>query len=99
MTSQLPLPNFDSNTPFAEGNTLVIALQGLNDAGEAASSAATELQEQLNIDLLVERFESEDFFDYSVARPRGEFAGDGRKVIRWPGATLAGPVRGGRIYT
>lgn len=99
MTSQLPLPNFDSHTPFAAGNTLVVALQGWNDAGEAASSAATELQEQLNIDLLVERFESEDFFDYSVARPRVEFAGDGRKVIRWPGATLAGPVRGGRIYT
>lgn len=99
MTSQLPLPNFDSHAPFAAGNTLVIALQGWNDAGESASTAVQELQEQLNIDLLIERFESEDFFDYTVARPRVELAGDGRRVIRWPGATLAGPVRDGRVYT
>lgn len=99
MTSQLPLPDFDGPAAFAAGKTLVIALQGWNDAGEAASSAVAEVQEQLNIDLLVERFESEDFFDYTVARPRVEFAGDGRRVIRWPGTTLAAPVREGRIHT
>ncbi|MFD2758656.1 proteasome assembly chaperone family protein [Gulosibacter faecalis] len=99
MTSQLPLPNFDRPNAFASGNTLVVALQGWNDAGESASAAVSELQDQLDVDLLVERLEDEDYFDYTVARPRVELGGDGQRVIRWPGATIAGPVRGGRIYT
>jgi hypothetical protein len=50
------------------GATLVVAFEGWNDAGEAASTAVRALRDQLGLVPLAE-VEPEDYFDYQFNRP------------------------------
>lgn len=95
MTQAAPSPR-PSNS-FRAGNLLVVALQGWNDAGDAASNAVWELQHQLGIEMPFERIDDEDYFDYTVVRPRLEFDAEGRRRVRWPAANLTGSTIG--LYT
>ena len=86
---------------FSTDRTLLVALRGWNDAGEAASTAVTRVEEGEDLDRLVVTIDDEVYFDYAVARPRVETAADGRRVLRWPGVRIAG-ARGDveqRLYT
>ena len=84
--------------PFATGNTLVLALEGWNDAGEAASSAVEAVQDAAAATVDLVRIDDEEFFDYSVLRPRVRTGADGERELDWPGVTLSGPAEGGRVY-
>jgi hypothetical protein len=79
---------------FGTGSTLVVAFEGWNDAGEAASNAARALRDQLDLVPLVE-LEPEDYFDYQFNRPTTSLDEDGNRVLEWPGVTLYGPPDGG----
>ncbi|PZQ91645.1 MAG: carboxylate--amine ligase [Leifsonia xyli] len=76
------------------GSTLVVAFEGWNDAGEAASTAVRTLRDQLGLAQLVE-VEPEDYFDYQFNRPVTSFDEKGDRMLTWPSVTLFGPVDGG----
>ena len=73
------------------GRMLVVAFEGWNDAGEAASGAVKTLQSVLDLSPIVE-IESEDYFDYQFNRPVVANDEDGVRKIVWPSVTLFGPT-------
>jgi hypothetical protein len=75
---------------FAGGSLLVVAFEGWNDAGEAASGAARAIREQLELQPIVE-LEPEDYFDYQFNRPTVSIDEAGDRVLEWPSVTLYGP--------
>ncbi|MCP2032804.1 hypothetical protein L1277_002914 [Okibacterium sp. HSC-33S16] len=72
------------------GRLLVVAFEGWNDAGEAATGAARVLQEQLDVSSLFV-IDPELYYDYQFNRPMLASDDDGRRRITWPSATLYGP--------
>jgi hypothetical protein len=81
-----------ASTPaFPNGRLLVVAFEGWNDAGEAASSVIDTLREQSDFVPLHE-VEPEDYFDYQFNRPTVALDETGRRELRWPAVTLLGPA-------
>lgn len=78
---------------FGEGATLLVAFDGWNDAGEAATGAVRAIRDQLGLEPLVE-LESEDYFDYQFNRPNVVIDERGERVLEWPGVTFSGPSLG-----
>lgn len=76
--------------PFAEGRILVVALSGWNDAGEAASDAVAELQRASDVTRMIDLIDDEEYFDYSIHRPRIARDEHGRRRFEWPATTLFG---------
>jgi hypothetical protein len=77
---------------FASGRLLVVAFEGWNDAGEAASGAVRTLREQLDLVPLTE-VDPEDYFDYQFNRPLAALDDDGNRMLVWPTVAMYGPVR------
>ena len=77
---------------FASGRLLVVAFEGWNDAGEAASGAVRTLREQLDLVPLAE-VDPEDYFDYQFNRPTAALDDDGNRMLVWPTVAMYGPVR------
>jgi hypothetical protein len=75
---------------FRGGRLLVVAFEGWNDAGEAASGAVKALKEVLDV-VPVADIDPEDYYDFQLNRPSVEFDDDGRRQVRWPAVTLFGP--------
>lgn len=73
------------------GRLLVVAFEGWNDAGEAASGAVRTLKERLELYPIAE-VESEDYFDYQFNRPVAATDDDGNRMLVWPDVTVFGPV-------
>ncbi|MEF3403728.1 PAC2 family protein [Agromyces sp. CCNWLW203] len=75
---------------FEGGRLLVVAFEGWNDAGEAATGAAKLLVERLG---LVEKaaVDPELYFDYQFTRPTIALGDDGVRRLEWPGAAIMGP--------
>ena len=67
--------------------TLVLAFEGWNDAGEAATSTVRYVADALGAAPLAE-IDPEPFFDFTVRRPRVEIAEDGVRKIAWPVADV-----------
>lgn len=65
---------------------LVLAFEGWNDAGDAASGAAHHLARQVDAQPLA-RIEPEEFYDFSTTRPMVSLE-NGRRTIRWPAPEL-----------
>ncbi|MFK4729358.1 PAC2 family protein [Agromyces mediolanus] len=80
----------DHPVGFEGGRLLVVAFEGWNDAGEAATGAAKLLVGRLG---LVERaaVDPELYFDFQFSRPSIVAGDDGVRRIEWPGAALLGP--------
>jgi len=76
---------------FAKGRLLVVAFEGWNDAGEAASGAVKSLRDQLDVVTLL-ALEPEDYFDYQFNRPLIGFDDEGKRQLVWPSITLSGPL-------
>lgn len=76
---------------FRDGRLLVVAFEGWNDAGEAASGAVRSLQSVLDVTAIAD-IDPEDYYDFQLNRPMIEADDDGRRRLRWPGVTLFGPV-------
>jgi PAC2 family len=75
---------------FSDGRILVVAFEGWNDAGEAASGAVTVLRDSLGL-APVHEVDPEVYFDYQFTRPVVYIDDDGRRRLRWPHATVYGP--------
>lgn len=63
--------------------TLVLAFEGWNDAGEAATSAARYLRDAACAEPLAE-LDPEEFFDFTVARPTVRRGPGGERELEWP---------------
>jgi len=81
-----------SDKQFASGRLLVVAFEGWNDAGEAASGAVRTLKELLDLYPIAE-VDPEDYFDYQFNRPSIATDDDGNRQLIWPGVTIYGPTR------
>lgn len=76
---------------FRGGRLLVVAFEGWNDAGEAASGAVRALKEVLDV-VVIADIDPEDYYDFQLNRPHVEFDDDGKRRLRWPSVTLFGPA-------
>lgn len=70
---------------------LVAAFDGWNDAGEAASAAVAHLRDSGAYEP-VYSVDPELYFDYQYTRPQITTEADGKRVLKWPEATLLRPV-------
>jgi hypothetical protein len=84
------MSDFSETGGFSGGSLLVVAFEGWNDAGEAASGAARAIRDQLQLVPVVE-LEPEDYFDYQFNRPTVALDENGDRVLEWPSVTLYGP--------
>lgn len=82
---------------FVSGNILVVAFEGWNDAGDAASNAVQMLREQLDLAPVAE-VEPEDYFDFQFSRPSIRTDDDGNRVLDWPGVTVYSPLDEGHVH-
>ncbi|UFS61103.1 PAC2 family protein [Subtercola endophyticus] len=72
---------------------MVVAFEGWNDAGEAATGAVRMVKDELDLATIAD-IDSEDYFDYQFNRPTNEFDDDGQRILVWPTATIFGPASG-----
>ncbi|GAA3744787.1 filament polymerization regulator ParJ [Leifsonia bigeumensis] len=72
------------------GRLLVVAFEGWNDAGEAATGAVRTLRDALSVDPILE-VDAEVYFDYQFNRPMTTMDDDGRRILVWPSVTMFGP--------
>ncbi|MFC9558274.1 PAC2 family protein [Agromyces sp. NPDC056965] len=75
---------------FEGGRLLVVAFEGWNDAGEAATGAAKLLVERLGL-VEIAAVDPELYFDYQFTRPTIVLGDDGGRRLEWPGAAIMGP--------
>lgn len=80
----------ESNSPFS-GRLLVVAFEGWNDAGEAASSAVKTLQEQLDV-FPLHTVDPETYYDFQFNRPVIGFDDSGNRNLTWPTTVLYAPL-------
>lgn len=80
-----------SDKTFASGRLLVVAFEGWNDAGEAASGAVRTLKSLLDLYPIAE-VDPEDYFDYQFNRPSVQPDDNGDRQLVWPGVTIYGPT-------
>ena len=77
-----------------DGRILVVAFEGWNDAGDAASTAARAVKDALGLEPVAE-LDGEYYFDYQFNRPLITTTEDGRREIVWPSVTFFAPVAAG----
>ena len=75
------------NLPELQDPVLVLAFEGWNDAGEAATGVLDHLLEIWDSELLGE-MDPEEFYDFSVHRPEATFDDDGARQIVFPTTRL-----------
>ncbi len=76
------------------GRVLVVAFEGWNDAGEAATGVVKTLRDTLNV-LPIAEFDAERYFDYQFNRPVVTTGEDGNRKLLWPTVTVYGPEGAG----
>jgi len=79
---------------------LVVAFDGWNDAGEAATSATALLHETGAYEPVF-AVDPELYFDYQYTRPEIKATADGRRTLHWPDATVhrpSGNPRGTQLW-
>lgn len=79
---------------FLGGRLLVVAFEGWNDAGEAATGAVRALKELLDVREIM-TVDPELYFDFQFNRPTISTNEEGLRVLDWPSATLFGPTTPG----
>lgn len=79
---------------FLNGRLLVVAFEGWNDAGEAATGAVSTLKELLAVTQIAE-VDPELYFDYQFNRPTISTNEEGGRFIEWPDAVMYGPTSPG----
>ena len=77
---------------FQHGRVLVVAFEGWNDAGEAATGAVRLVREALPLVPLLD-VDPELYMDYQFNRPTIGVDEHGDKELTWPGATMFGPAK------
>ena len=75
---------------FQRGRVLVVAFEGWNDAGEAATNAVRMVRDALPLEPVLD-VDPELYMDYQFNRPTVGVDEHGEKQLTWPGATMYGP--------
>ncbi|MWB97848.1 PAC2 family protein [Agromyces sp. MMS17-SY077] len=70
---------------------LIVAFEGWNDAGDAATGALRAIRRSLDL-VEIAAVDPELYFDYQFTRPTVTTAPDGTRSLEWPGAVLYGPT-------
>jgi hypothetical protein len=70
----------------------VVAFEGWNDAGEAATNAVRMVRDALPLTTILD-IDPELYMDYQFNRPVVGTDEHGEKRLTWPGATMFGPAR------
>jgi proteasome assembly chaperone (PAC2) family protein len=73
--------------PLFSKRTLIVAFEGWNDAGEAASAAVKHLVTLTAAEAVVS-IDSEEYCEFHYARPQVFFDEDGERQIRWPSTEM-----------
>ena len=73
--------------PSLRGASLLLAFEGWNDAGSAASSAVRFVDDSIQSVPLAE-IDCEEFYDFTVARPTVRMEGGSSRVVEWPDLRL-----------
>jgi hypothetical protein len=73
------------------GRPLIVAFEGWNDAGDAATSAVRAVIERYALDSTFS-IDTEVYYDYQQVRPTIEYIPDEGRRINWPTATLFTPT-------
>ena len=76
------------------GPVLVVAFEGWNDAGDAATGAIEHLWERWDATTFAS-IAPEEFYDFTATRPRVRLGDDGRRIIDWPANELGWAVPDG----
>lgn len=76
-----------TKAPEMHDPMLIVAFEGWNDAGEAATGAIDHLLEVWDADSLGD-IDPEDYYDFQVNRPHVAVDDDGNRVINWPSTRL-----------
>ena len=79
------------NAGMFTGRLLVVAFEGWNDAGEAASGAVSMLKDLLDLYPIAE-IDAERYFDYQFNRPTATSNDDGNRMLVWPSVITYGPT-------
>jgi len=74
---------------------MVVAFEGWNDAGEAATNAVRMVRDAMPLVPVLD-IDPELYMDYQFNRPVVGVDEHGEKRITWPGATMYGPARRSR---
>ncbi len=80
-----------SEAGILKGRLLVVAFEGWNDAGEAASGAVSTLKDLLDLYPIAE-IDTERYFDYQFNRPTVTHDADGNRLLVWPSVLTYGPT-------
>jgi hypothetical protein len=72
-----------STPSFVTGRLLVVAFEGWNDAGDAASGVARSLVDTLGLEPVAE-LDGERYIDYQFNRPQVGYDDDGVRALVWP---------------
>lgn len=83
------------STGILTGRLLVVAFEGWNDAGDAASGAVHTLKDLLEL-RSVTALDSERYFDFQFNRPTVTSGEDGKRVLVWPSVEIFGPASDGK---
>jgi proteasome assembly chaperone (PAC2) family protein len=79
-----------SDIPFADHTrVLIVALEGWNDAGDAASECARMVIDHFDLEPLLS-IDPEEYFDFQLTRPLVSLESDGSRMLNWPDVTLFG---------
>jgi proteasome assembly chaperone (PAC2) family protein len=73
--------------PRLQDAAMLFAFEGWNDAGEAATSALSFINDAIHAVPLAE-IDPEEFYDFTVSRPEVVLAPDRARAIRWPSNTF-----------
>ena len=84
MTSASPLPHLRwHRAPDVDRPVLLVAFEGWNDAGDAATTAVRFMAEQWGSEVFAD-IDPEVFYDFTVTRPEVRIDLDGGRRIDWP---------------
>ncbi len=81
--------------PSQHNPVMVVALEGLFDAAEAATTAAQIMIDGANGVELLARIDPEEFFNFQDQRPHIHFDDHGKRVITWPATEVTAVERYG----
>ncbi|MEO6505128.1 MAG: PAC2 family protein [Terrimesophilobacter sp.] len=91
-SSESPTSSDSSDsTGILSGRLLVVAFEGWNDAGDAASGAVHTLKDLLDLQSIA-AVDSEKYFDFQFNRPTVTTDEGGKRILVWPSVEIFGPA-------
>ena len=79
--------HWTADRPDLDSPIMIVAFEGWNDAGDAASTAARHIRDRFGGEVFAE-IDPEEFYDFTATRPHVRLDGDERR-IDWPRNTFA----------